>query len=236
MPDYRALERQISDTLQLDRRPVAVTFCDTPPGAVKAFTGVQPSGCSFWKLASEGHVFYTVGADHQNCPIGAHTHNIPLAPERAAELTDTLGFMASIGYLRMEEVRSIPQLPKSPAAVVYAPLGNAPLDPDVVLFCGRPGTLMLLQEAAIRAGVAAPTGALGRPTCMALPAALKAGVVASMGCVGNRVYTGLDKSEMYVAVPARDLDRIATELLTIAAANATLFGYHQDRSAKLRVV
>lgn len=236
MADYRALERQVTETLRLDRRPVAISFRDTPPAAVRAFTGVQPSGCSFWKLAADGHVFYTVDADHQNCPIGAYTHNTPLAREHASELMETLGFRAQIGYLRMEEVPSIPRLPKSPGAVVYAPLGDTPVDPDVVLFWGRPGTVMLLQEAALRAGVASPTGALGRPTCMALPAALTAGVVASMGCVGHRVYTGLDESEMYVAVPARDLDRIATELLTIAAANATLFAYHQERSAKLRVV
>lgn len=236
MPDFRALERQVADVLRLDRRPVAISFREAPPAGVKAFVGVQPSGCSFWKLASDGRVFYTVGADHQNCPIGAHTHNIPLAPERSSELMDTVGFMVNIGYLRMEEVPSIPQLPKSPGAVIYSPLGDAPVEPDVVLFWGRPGTLMLLQEAAIRGGVSAPTGPLGRPTCMALAAALKTGVVASMGCVGNRVYTGLDESEMYVAVPARHLERIAAELLTIVAANATLFRYHQDRSAKLRVM
>ena len=80
--------------------------------------------------------------------------------------------MTRIGYVRMEEVPGIPVLPRTPGAVVYAPLGDTPVDPDVVLVAGRPGRLMLLLEAAGRAGVATQPGLLGRPTCMALPAAL----------------------------------------------------------------
>jgi uncharacterized protein (DUF169 family) len=234
--NYRAIEDRLSKTLRLDRRPVAIGIRDTPPAGVTRFTGTVPSGCSFWSLASGGRVFYTVGSDHHNCPIGAHTHNIPLPSERAAELGGTLEYMAGIGYLRLEEVPHIPQLPATPGAVVYAPLGDAPVPPDVVLFIGRPGAMMLLQEAAMRAGVAAPTSALGRPTCMAVPAALAHGVVASMGCVGNRVYTDLDESELYAAVPGQHLTAVATEAETIAAANAALFTYHQDRRVRLRVV
>ena len=158
---------------------------------------------------------------------------MPLPADRAHELTDTLGFMAGIGYLRMEEVPKIPQLPDTPAVVVYAPLAATPVDPDVVLFWGPPGRVMLLQEAAIRAGVAAQLSALGRPTCMVVPAAISHGVVASTGCIGNRVYTGLDQSELYVAVPGRDLQRIADEAATIASANAALLEYHENRKRQL---
>lgn len=42
-------------------------------------------------------------ADHYNCAIGAHTHNMPLPDDRAHELTDTLGLMTRVGYLRMAE-------------------------------------------------------------------------------------------------------------------------------------
>jgi hypothetical protein len=79
--------------------------------------------------------------------------------------------------------------------------------PGVVLFAGRPGRVMLLQEAAVRAGVGAQVPLFGRPTCLALPAALAHGVVASTGCIGNRVYTDLGEDELYVAVPGKDLSR-----------------------------
>ena len=231
--DYAQLEQQLAAQLSLTHRPVAVASLTHAPAGIEKFEGVQPSGCSFWMLASRGRTFYTVAADHYNCAIGSHTHNIPLPPDRAHELDDTLGFMSGIGYLRMEEVPEIPRLPDTPGVVVYAPLGDTPVDPDVVLFWGPPGKVMLLQEAAIRAGVAAQLSTLGRPTCMAVPAALSHGVVASTGCIGNRVYTGLDESDLYVAVPGRDLHRISEEAATIASANAALLEYHEGRKRQL---
>jgi uncharacterized protein (DUF169 family) len=233
MTDYGRIERDLMVQLTLRHRPVAVTSMEQPPRGVEKFEGVQPSGCSFWRLASHGRTFYTVGADHYNCPIGSHTHNIPLPPERAHELTDTLGFMTGIGYIRMEEVPSIPRLPQTPGVVVYAPLADTPVDPDVVLFWGPPGRVMLLQEAANRSDVAAQLNTLGRPTCMVVPAAQTHGVVASTGCVGNRVYTGLDEGDLYVAVPGHDLLKVAGEISTIAMANNTLLMYHQDRKRQL---
>lgn len=236
MTNYRTLEQTFSDHLRLERRPVAVIFGDAPPAGVARFTGTVPSGCSFWRLAAEGRSFYTVPADHYNCSIGSYTHNIPLPADRAQELDQTLGLMVQIGYVRMEEVPGIPRLPKTPGAVVYAPLGDSPLDPDVVLFAGRPGSVMLLQEAAQRAGIAAQWPLFGRPTCMALPFALSHGAVASTGCIGNRVYTGLDEGELYLAVPGKSIARVAAELQTIAAANAQLLAYHKDRKQKLTAV
>lgn len=233
MIDYRSLEKRARDALGLERRPVAVAFRDAAPPGVPKFTGSAPSGCSFWRLATGGRVFYTVAADHHNCAVGSHTHRIPLPAERAQELPQTLTFMTGLGYLKMEEVPGIPQLPRTPGAVVYAPLGETPVDPDVVLFVGRPGRLMLLQEAALRAGVGARVPFLGRPTCMALPAALAGGVVASTGCIGNRVYTDVSDDELYVAVPGKDLARVVDETATIAHANATLGDYHRERRRTL---
>jgi uncharacterized protein (DUF169 family) len=233
MTDYRGMEQLLSETLGFPRRPVAVTFREAPPVGVVKFTGTEPSGCSFWRIAAQGRTFYTVPTDHYNCAIGSHTHNIPLAPERAQELEQTISFMTGIGYIRMEEVPGIPRLPQPPGVIIYAPLGDTPLDPDVVLFSGRPGRLMLLQEAALRAGVGVQAPLLGRPTCMALPAALAHGVVTSTGCIGNRVYTDLGEDELYVAVPGRDLAKVADEAQTIALANAKLSEYHRGRREAL---
>ena len=45
------------------------------------------------------------------------------------------------------------RLAKAPKAIVYSPLADTPVDPDVALFASRPAAAMLLQEAAGRAGV-----------------------------------------------------------------------------------
>ena len=115
--------------------------------------------------------------DHYNCPIGSYTHNIPLPPDRAPELDRTLGLMADIGYVKMEEVPGIPRLAETPGVIIYAPLGSAPVAPDAVLIAGRPGRLMILHEAARRAGVDVQAPLFGRPTCMAIPASQTMGVV-----------------------------------------------------------
>jgi uncharacterized protein (DUF169 family) len=233
MTDYRIVEQQLAEILDLPRRPVAVAVRETPPAGVPRFTGTEPSGCSFWRIAAGGRTFYTVPGDHYNCPIGSYTHNIALPQDRARELDQTLALMAGLGYIKMEEVPRIPRLPRPPGVVIYAPLGDTPLEPDVVLFVGRPGRVMLLQEAALRAGAGAQGPLLGRPTCMALPAALAHGVVASAGCIGNRVYTDVGEDELYVAVSGRGLPGIAEEARTIASANARLSEYHRGRRQAL---
>ncbi len=231
--DYRNIELRVTETLGLRRRPVAVKFLDAPPAKIEKFAGTEPSGCSFWRLAADGRTFYTIPSDHYNCAIGSFTHGIPLPPERATELEQTLGLMVQIGYMKMEEVPSIPRVSRTPGAVVYAPLGDTPLDPDVAIFSGVAAQIMLLEEAAQRAGSAAHFPMLGRPTCMALPAAMAQGSVVSSGCIGNRVYTGLGEGEMYVVVRAKDLPAVAQELETVASANEQLSQYHESRRQSL---
>ncbi len=233
MPNYAALEQQLTKLLRLSRRPVAVSFLDSEPEGPAKFDGSMPSGCSFWRLAAEGRSFYTVPSDHYNCPIGSYTHSISLPEARGGELTGVLKVMTEIGYLSMEEVPGIPRLPQTPAAVAYAPLGDAVIAPDVVLVAGRPGSLMLLQEAAQRAGISGSLPVLTRPTCMALPAALASGVVLSAGCIGNRVYTEVGDESLYAAIPGLDLERVVAALEKIAQANATLKEYHEARRREI---
>jgi uncharacterized protein (DUF169 family) len=232
MVNYAGLERQLTSVLHLSRRPVAVAFRDTPPDGVPALTGSQPSGCSFWRLAAGGRVFYTVPSDHFNCPIGSYTHNITLPEERQVELKRTLGLMIDIGYLQMEEIPSVPRLPKTPPVTIYAPLAETPVDADVVVVAGTPSNLMLLHEAALRAGKNA-LPMLGRPTCMAIPAALSGGIASSLGCIGNRIYTDVPGDQLYTVVSGPDLAAITEQLATVVAANVTLSEYHRGRRADL---
>lgn len=233
MVNWKELEARFKPRLSLDRRPVAVTFLDEVPAGVAKFSGTEPAGCSFWRLAAEGRTFYTVPGDHFNCAVGAYTHNVQLPPDRVQETETTLGMMFNLGYVRPEEVPGIPRLPKEPAAIVFAPLADAPVDPSVVLFACKSAAAMLLNEASIRAGASSALPLLGRPSCMALPAALAHGTVTSLGCIGNRVYTGLGADEMYVVVPGSKLEAVADALGIIATANVTLEEFARGRQASL---
>jgi uncharacterized protein (DUF169 family) len=233
MPDYKSLENQFQQILNLSRRPVAVSFPADAPASVQKFSGSEPAGCSFWRLAAEGRSFSTVPSDHYNCPVGSYTHHIPLPESRAQELPSILGTMTSLGYLKMEEVPGIPVLKETPQNILYTPLGDTVVDPDVVLFVLSPGKLMLLEEAALRAGVSSKLPLLARPTCMAIPAAIEHGMVTSAGCIGNRVYTNIGDGELYAAIPGRALELVAQELETIASANAALAQHHRGRQSEL---
>ena len=233
MADYRSLEHQLMEVLGLSHRPVAVTFASSAPAGVRKFSGMEPAGCSFWRLAERGEVFYTEQHDHYNCAVGCFTHSIALPAERASELDQTLGLMMQLGYIRAEDLSHIAQLRESPRFVIYAPLGEAPVAPDVVLFAGKPSIMMLLNETALRAGVGTHSATLGRPTCMALPAALDRGTALSTGCVGNRIYTEIGDDELYLAVRGADIERVSVEVQTVANANARLAEYHRARRQEL---
>src|ERR1700753_3055118 len=211
MPDYSSIERKLMQTLGGGRPPIAISVLDEAPEGVEKFQGTQPSSCSFWRLASSGRSFYTVPADHQNCPIGGYTHNV-LEAARMPELQEVLGLMSNIGYIRMEEVSGVFQMDRSPAAIMYAPLGETPKPPDVVIVSGKPSQVMLVTEAATRAGEMSQLPLLGRPTCMAIPAAVSSGAVASTGCIGNRIYTEIGDDELYVTLRGSGIERVAAEL------------------------
>src|SRR5450631_4283730 len=144
--------------------------------------------------------------------------------------------MFDLGYVKPEEVPQIPRLAKTPAAIFYAPLGEMTSTPDVVLFACKPAAAMLLGEAAGRAGVASGSPALGRPTCMALPATMQHGSILSLGCMGNRVYTGLGEDEMYLVVRGKDVAAIADALGVITSANAALSDYAKGRRQQLATI
>ena len=236
MVNWKEIEKRFASRLDLGRRPVAVTFLDAEPADIPKFSGTEPAGCSFWRLAAAGRTFYTVPADHFNCAVGAYTHNIQLPPDRVQETETTLGMMFNLGYVRPEEVIGIPRLPKEPAAVVFAPLGDAPLSPSVVLFACKTSAAMLLNEASIHAGASSSLPILGRPSCMALPAALANGTVSTLGCIGNRIYTNLGADEMYVVVPGAKLEAVSDALGIITAANSTLEEFARGRQASLSTV
>jgi uncharacterized protein (DUF169 family) len=225
-----AQAQRLQTLLGLAWPPVALAFHAQPPADLPRVERAGPSGCSYWKLAAEGQVFYTEAADHYNCPIGAYTHGIELPAAQAQELQGLMGTMLQLQYLRQEEIPAIPRRHQAFGVAIYAPLAQAPTAPDVILVRGHAKQLMLLAEAANAAGLSHEGGLMGRPTCAMIPAAMQAGrVVTSLGCIGNRVYTALGDEEFYAAIPGSQLATLLDKLAVIAAANRELERFHRDR-------
>jgi uncharacterized protein (DUF169 family) len=221
---------RLQDLLGLKTPPVALTFRASPPPNVPRVDSAGPSGCTYWKRAADGETFYTEAADHYHCAVGAYTHGIDLPPAQLQELQGVMGTMMSLGYLRGEEVPSIPRREEPFGVAVYGPLTDAAEPPDVVLVRGNARQLMLLEEAAEAAGISGPAPLMGRPTCAAIPLAMRSQrSVSSLGCIGNRVYTELPDDEFYYALPGKHLAAVADKLATIVNANRELEKYHRAR-------
>jgi len=218
--------------LQLTSPPVAIAFVDNPPVGVPRVNASEPAGCGYWRRAAGGETFFTVADDHKRCPVGAHTHNVPMSEAEQGELMVLVQTMVDLSYLKMAEIPNIPTRKTPMQVAVYSPLADAPVTPDVVLVRGNPRQLMLLAEAAQAAGVAADGATMGRPTCAVIPAAINADrTAASFGCVGNRVYTGAGEGDAYYAIPGSKLEAVAAQLATIVRANDALEAFHRGRMA-----
>ncbi len=220
----------LQQLLGLTTPPVAIRFQATPPAGIPRLAEAIPSSCTCWKRAADGETFYTEASDHYNCPIGAYTHGVDLPPAQMQELQGVVGTMVQLGYIRAEEVPNIPHRQESFGVAVYAPLGQAGFEPDVVLVRGKARQLMLLEEAAQAAGVVGSAPLMGRPTCAALPVTMQTGrTVSSLGCIGNRVYTDLGDDEFYYAVPGKHIAAVVDKLAGIVQANRELEKYHRAR-------
>lgn len=231
---FRELHAALTQDLQLTTPPVGIAFRPSAPPGVPRVERPGPAGCAYWRGAAEGRVFYTEAGDHHNCPIGAHTHGVPLPPARAAELTQVIETMVGLQYLKMEEVPGIPTRPGPFGVAIYGPLEALPVDPDVVILRGSARQIMLAAEAARAAGAGHAGATLGRPACAMIPAALGSGQGnTSLGCIGNRVYTGLGDTELYFTIPGSALTRVVERLAAIVHANRELQRYHEGRRAEL---
>src|SRR4051812_17584941 len=124
------MPQTLASLLGLDSPPVAITFTDEPPNGITHVAASEPAGCGYWRRAAAGEVFYTAADDHKRCPVGAHTHNVPLTDAEKQDLMGLVGTMVGLEYIRMEEVPSIPTRKTPLRNATYAPLGQGPATPD----------------------------------------------------------------------------------------------------------
>ena len=226
---------RVKEILGLRRVPIKIGFLDAPPPRLARWSGGPvAAGCVFWDRAMEGKSFYTLPADHWNCAIGSHTHNIALPADRANELPSTIGFMVETRYLDAAEVPGIATLDRPPAAVAYAPASSDAFKADVVLVAVNAAQATLVFEAALKAGIAQGSAtATSRPSCAILPASAKTELVAiSFGCKGNRAFTTIGDEEMYVAIPGARWEDFVERLIEVQRSNLTMGNYYQAQAAK----
>jgi uncharacterized protein (DUF169 family) len=230
MMNYQKLANDLMTCLELSLPPIAVSFCDVVPASVGSFDGVVPAGCVFWQEAAT-RTFATSTKDHELCAIGIHTHNMSQpSVAHPAELQEALQAMRGLNYVRQEEVAAIPVLQRAVKHVIYGPLADFPVAPEVVLLFAHSQQGLIISEAAARVDKGMPP-AMGRPACAIIPQVLNHGTAAlSLGCCGARAYIdALTDSVALWAFPAHKLEQYCEQIRLLANANKTLTAFHQHR-------
>jgi Uncharacterised ArCR, COG2043 len=136
----------------------------------------------------ENGTFATSAPDHSRCAIGCYTHNLPSSTSQKADLNDTLEIFRELGYVRPQDLALVPVLHLQPKYIVYGPLAQSLLAPDIViLFVDAKQTLLLCEATQQVEQQNSP--AMGRPACAVIAQVMNTGHAAlSLGCCGARAY------------------------------------------------
>jgi uncharacterized protein (DUF169 family) len=227
--DASAIARTLADSISLSLPPIAICFTDKLPAGIRNWTGRVPAGCRFWQEAAT-EVFATSASDHDLCAIGMFTHNLETTEAQDIDRGDALKVFAELGYVREQDIASIPVLGPQPTYVVYGPLASIPLAPDVVLLFAKADQMLILSEASQQVEGGLPP-AMGRPACAIVPQAFNTGRAAlSLGCCGARAYLDVLTDEVALwAIPGSKLNLYLERIVALAKANAVLTTFHQIR-------
>ena len=227
--DPNQVAQTLTASLRLSLPPIAICFTDNVPAGIRPWTGRVPAGCRFWQEAAT-EVFATSPSDHDLCAIGTFTHNLETTEAHDADRRDALKVFADLGYVREQDIASIPVLESGPSHVVYGPLAKMPLAPDVVLLFGKADQMLILSEASQQVDGGLPP-AMGRPACAIVPQAYNTGRAAlSLGCCGARAYLDVLTDDVALwAIPGAKLDLYVERIAVLAKANAVLATFHQVR-------
>ena len=232
--DRAATAARLAALLSLHNPAIALAFVDRPPKDIVQVAKPFPSACAFWRRAELG-TFYAAAEQHYNCPIGSMVMGFDLPVAVSEQLSGLVQSMCDAHYLSMDEAAKIPNVGRKSVGIVYGPLREFPLDPDLVMIWVNTAQAMLYSEAA---GRAACTGAqmdiTGRPGCAALARALhnnQPGM--SLGCVGMRTFTEISDDLNLAVIPGSALAEFVDALERTVDSNATMRSYYSARKAAI---
>lgn len=223
--------RTITDLLALDQPPVALAFLAEPPADV-ATVDPAPSSCSFWRLAAQG-VFYAKADAHFNCPVGAMVMGFDLPDHVNQSLSGAVQSMCDTGYLTLAEASQIPRVSQASPGILYGPLSELPVPPDLVLLWLTPAQAMLCNEATGNASwTGQPIAVHGRPGCAAVALAQESRLPQmSLGCAGMRFFTGVAEERSLLVLPGGAVEGFVQALQKVKDANLVMLDYYRASKA-----
>ena len=228
--DFATLSTRLVAALKPVASPIAISF--RGPGSAPVATrpepnypepndhgrtGQVPAGCVFWIQGTE-KTFSTEAADHGNCSVGSYTHGFITLEEAATK--DDVGAVLESGWVDEAAVQTLPHVADKPESVVYGPLDQTPVAPDVVLLRINGLGLMTLKDAFPEMPVE------GKPQCHIVAMAKEQQVIAaSVGCALSRSRTGMRPEEMTCVIPGAKLEEAVNTLEATVGLDRAMASY-----------
>jgi uncharacterized protein (DUF169 family) len=157
--------------------------------------------------------------------VGSLTHGFRTLDEVAGN--GDVAALLETGWVTMNVVPEIPVVSEKPGAVVYGPLDETPVDPDVVFLRLNAKQLMVVSDAVPGLRIE------GKPQCHIVAIAKEQGeVAASVGCALSRVRTGMPATEMTCAIPAGKLAGVIAAIERNAVADTAVARYAADDATR----
>jgi len=232
MSEWTHLATDLERGLGLSAAPIAITFGADAPHGVSAFnrpmpetagdgrTGRVAAGCVFWMEAAD-QTFSTEAADHANCSVGSVTHGFKTLDEVVGN--EDVTALLDCDWVTAEAVSQIPVVTERPGTVIYGPLAETPVDPDVVLLRITARQLMVLHGALPNLRIE------GKPQCHIVAIAKEQGeIAASVGCQLSRVRTGMPNAELTCAIPGGRLSEVVALIKKAARADNAVAAYASE--------
>jgi uncharacterized protein (DUF169 family) len=223
--EWQRWSRELTEVLELTRRPVAVSYTDTPPTGAEA---PKCRVCSAFHRAAEGEIIY-MDQENSACPggsmyLGFHTPS----PDQAGHLREFLIngeklFSCPASIFRSQRTGPPPPVGMAKYAV-FAPLEQMPLRPDVtILFVNSWQASRLVGLAWYETGEALmcdPTGASCR-SVITYPLVTNRFNV-SFGDITERRSEKVAEGELYVSLPWTYLRSVVASLDGSSAGRAKI--------------
>jgi len=233
--DNTKINQEITSALGLDIPPIAMAFVDDPPQGVESIEGEFPSFCTFWRIAEEKS-FYAPADKHFNCPIGSMVLGFDMPKEVQEQLGGMVKKMCECSYLSEDEPAHIPTLKEKKAGVVYGPLKDFPVDPQLVLMWLKPSQAMIFNEVlgCCKWSDSMPSMALGRPACAVIPTTLNDSPFGmSLGCAGMRTFTEISDEHILGTLNFKEIDTFLTGLQTTVSANKEMTEFYLEHKKNI---
>jgi len=230
----RALSHLLLESLELAVSPVALGFVDSPPEGVSTSESAVPSACTFWVQAEKG-LFFAKAESHENCPIGIVTMGFPLSPQVMSNLASFVSKMCGASYIGAKEPEHIPRMEEAKKGILYGPLADFPIHPDLVLVWLNGRQTMLLGEAlgTVCWDAIERAEAFGRPACGALAVSANENkATLSFGCSGMRTFTEVPDDRLLASLPRSILESLPEKLQRTTRANQEMLAFYRGHKAQ----